>query len=87
VNGAAPIATLCPYCGAMAASALCGTCRRDPRGSRRICGRCQRQTPIAEKVCMHCKTPAGSEMSWKVPLIIVMFVAAIALAIALQSIR
>jgi len=36
---------------------------------------------------MHCMTPAGSEMSWKVPLIIAMFVAAIVLAIALQSIR
>jgi hypothetical protein len=77
----------CPFCGQPAVSPRCGTCQRDPKAARRICGHCQKQTPTAEKQCMHCRGAAGSEMSWKVPLIVLMFIAAFVLAVALQAVK
>lgn len=35
---------------------------------------------------MHCQAAAGSETSWKIPVIVLMFVAAFVLAIALQAV-
>jgi hypothetical protein len=77
----------CAFCGTPAASPRCSTCQRDPRAPRRVCKNCHKQTPTAEPRCMHCQVAAGSDMSWKVPLIIVMFVLAFVLAVALQSVR
>jgi len=84
---AAPLARRCPFCGTPTAQARCETCHRDPTAARRVCARCQKQTPTAEKACMHCGGAAGSELAWKVPLIIVLFVVAIAIAVALQTVR
>jgi hypothetical protein len=76
----------CPFCGQPAVPPRCATCQREPKAPRRICGSCKRQTPTAEKACMHCQGAPGSDMSWKIPLIIAMFVAAIVLSILLQSV-
>jgi len=74
----------CPFCGAQAIAPRCMTCQRDPRSPRRICGHCQKQTPTNEPKCMHCQFTPGSELSWKVPVIVLMFIVAFVLAVALQ---
>ena len=76
----------CPFCGTPALSPRCEGCKRDPQTARRICANCKKQTPTGEPKCMHCGVGAGSDMSWKIPLIIAMFVLAFILAIALQSV-
>ncbi|HWO18402.1 MAG TPA: hypothetical protein VNO30_06485 [Kofleriaceae bacterium] len=75
----------CPFCGAPAISPRCQQCQRDPQAPRRICGHCAKQTPSSEKACMHCQTAAGSDLSWKIPLIVVLFLLALAVSIAVHS--
>ena len=77
----------CPFCGAQAQSPRCMTCQRDPRAPRRICAHCKKQTPTNEPKCMHCQVAAGSELGWKVPVIVLMFIVAFIIAIAVQSIK
>ena len=36
---------------------------------------------------MHCQAGAGSELGWKIPVIVLMFVVAIVLAVALQTLK
>lgn len=84
---AAPFVRRCPFCGTQTTQPRCETCQRDPSAPRRVCAHCQKQTPTAEKACMHCRGAAGSELAWKVPLIVILFVVAFAVAIALQTIR
>jgi hypothetical protein len=42
--------------------------------------------PTAEKRCFHCGETIGNELSWKIPLIIGLFVAAFVIAVAVQII-
>ena len=74
----------CPFCGTATAAARCERCQRDPRGARRICGPCARQTPTTEPTCMHCGAGKPNDMAWKIPVIVLMFALAFALAVALQ---
>jgi len=39
---------------------------------------------VAEPACCHCRQPFKSELRWKVPLIIGLFIAAIILSIVVQ---
>lgn len=76
----------CPYCAAPDATpAGCPRCRRDLSAPRAICPACRRQTPDREPVCIGCGARRGSEMAWKLPLIIALFAAAVAASIALRA--
>lgn len=80
-------AWICPFCGNQQATAdHCSACNRNPSLPRRVCSACNRVSPSSEAACMHCKRAFGSEMSWKVPLIVLLFVAAIVISVALQMI-
>jgi len=41
-------------------------------------------SPTAEPDCCHCGTPFKSELRWKIPLIIGIFVVAIVLSVVIQ---
>jgi hypothetical protein len=41
-------------------------------------------TPLNEPACCHCGQAIRSELRWKVPVIILMFVVAIAVSVAVQ---
>jgi predicted amidophosphoribosyltransferase len=83
----APLVRRCPFCGTETTQPRCQTCGRDPGAARRVCHQCKRQTPITEVPCMHCKVGPTSELGWKVPVIVLMFVIAIAISIAIHSAR
>ena len=82
----AALTARCPFCGA-AASGVCPGCGRDPTARRRVCGSCKKMTPIAEPACCHCKRVSSSELPGKVMIIVLLFAAAFALAIALRFVR
>jgi len=76
---------VCPYCANPDATQMhCGRCQRNPSAPRRVCNHCHKMTPQGEPRCAHCSVPFGNELSWKIPLIIGLFLAAFAIAIALQ---
>ena len=50
----------------------------------RVCPRCKQQTPGDQKGCAACGYVPSSDLWWKVPLIVALFVLAFALAFALQ---
>lgn len=77
----------CPFCGTTARGELCGACNRDITAARRVCTKCQKMTPVSERVCYHCGSKEGSELAWKVPVIIIMFIVAFLLSIAIALIR
>ena len=77
----------CPFCGAPAAPPRCATCQRDPTAMRRVCAGCRRQTPTIEPVCMHCQRAPANEMAWKIPVIVLLFVVAFAISVAIALAR
>ena len=77
-------ARVCPFCGTAAPEASCPSCGRDPTAPRTLCARCKHMTPIAEPACCHCGERRASELRWKIPLIIALFVVAIVLSIVLR---
>jgi hypothetical protein len=82
-----PFDRTCPFCGGAAPGARCSACGRDPTANRRICRACGKQTPLAERACCHCSAQAQSELSWKIPLIVGLFVTAFALSVVLALVR
>ena len=84
---AAASARPCPFCGAEVAGGRCPGCGRDVTARRRVCPRCHRMTPADEPVCSHCGAAFRSELRWKIPLIIALFVLAFIVAVALQLAR
>lgn len=76
----------CPFCDASSAveGQPCARCGRSPRLPRRPCHLCQGWTPVAEKACCRCGAKQGSDLRWKVPLIIAIFVVAILVSTLLQ---
>jgi hypothetical protein len=75
----------CPFCGAFSGAAeQCGGCGRNKRAPRRICPGCSKSSPMSEPSCCHCQRAFASELAWKVPVIIAIFVAAIVLSVAVQ---
>jgi predicted nucleic acid-binding Zn ribbon protein len=80
----------CPYCGAHLAAAgnwLCARCGRDANAPRRPCQKCGRVTPTAEPACMGCGEVFKSDMRWKVPLIVALFLLSFVLSVALALVK
>jgi hypothetical protein len=80
-------AAQCPFCGALAPGPRCPTCGRDPTAPRMPCPRCGRMRPSAEPACLHCGGKAGSDLSWKIPVIVAIFVAAIVISVLVHLAR
>jgi len=74
----------CPFCGADTNTDYCSSCKRDTRAPRRICSECGKMSPVAEEVCCHCGMEVKSDLSWKIPLIILMFVLAFVITFLLH---
>ncbi len=74
----------CPFCSGQVPDRICPECGRDATRSRRKCGKCGGMSPTIEASCCHCYAPFKSELRWKVPLIIGIFLAAIILSIIIQ---
>lgn len=53
---------------------------------RRVCPACGKMTPVKEKRCSHCHAAVSSDMSWKIPLIIGIFLAAFILSVVVHII-
>jgi hypothetical protein len=87
--GGACYAPPCPYCRAplVAGSPRCEQCGRDPSARRRPCPKCARVTPSVEPVCWNCGTAFKSDMRWKVPLIIALFLLSFVLTVLLALVR
>lgn len=83
----ASLARPCPYCDAPVEGPACPSCQRSPTSPRRVCRGCGKMTPADERACCRCGAVATSELAWKVPLIIAIFVVGIAIAVALQLAR
>ncbi len=81
--GAAP-ARRCPFCEAGAPGAQCPSCGRNTTAPRRPCKTCGRMTPAAEAACWNCGAVVRSELRWKVPVIVLLFVAACILSVLLR---
>jgi predicted nucleic acid-binding Zn ribbon protein len=84
-SGAPP----CLYCGAPLATGtwLCARCGRDSTAPRRPCTKCGRVTPTAERACLNCGSVFKSDMRWKVPLIIFLFLLGIVLSVVVALVR
>lgn len=77
----------CPFCGASAAAQVCGSCGRDTTAPRRPCGRCRQMVPSSERVCPKCGAAFRSDMSWKIPLIVLLFLLAFVVSILLALVK
>ena len=83
MKGPDPEPPPCPYCRAQLDSGpyICGRCGRDPSAPRRPCRRCGRVTPTAEGACWNCGAAFKSDMRWKVPLIVSLFLLSFVLSV------
>lgn len=75
----------CPFCGGQDPGSLCLDCGRDKAAPRRICAGCGAQTPLDGKTCHACGQRQTSDLRWKIPTIIAMFAAALAIAVFLRT--
>ncbi|MDT7779136.1 MAG: Double zinc ribbon [Acidobacteriota bacterium] len=84
-SGAPP----CPYCSAPLTPGtwLCARCGRDANAPRRPCQRCGRVTPTSERICWNCGEVFKSDMRWKVPLIVALFLLSFILSIAVALVK
>lgn len=78
---------ICPFCGAAAPGPACPACGRDPTANRRVCAKCGKATPIAASACCHCGAPKGSELAWKIPVIVLLFVLAFVVSVVVAMLR
>lgn len=78
---------VCPFCGVAAAAQVCGSCGRDTTAPRRPCGKCKRMVPISERACWNCGAGFKSDMRWKIPLIVFLFLLAFIISILLASVK
>jgi predicted amidophosphoribosyltransferase len=76
--------TICPFCGNTGPGAQCLGCHRDKTAPRRICKACKAQTPSSEPRCHACGHQNVSELRWKVPVIVAMFIAAFIISVLIQ---
>ncbi len=81
---APPEARRCPFCEASTTERSCQSCKRDTTAPRGPCQSCGRMKPTAEPRCWHCGGEVKSDLRWKIPLIIVLFLAAMVLSILLH---
>lgn len=77
----------CPYCGAPAAERFCGACGRDTAAPRRPCGKCGRMVMSSERACWNCGAGFPSDLWWKIPLIIFLFLLAFAVSVVLALLK
>jgi predicted amidophosphoribosyltransferase len=77
----------CPFCGTPAIAQFCGACGRDTTGPRRPCGKCGRMVPSKERSCWNCGTVFKSDMRWKIPLIVLLFLLAFAISIVIALLK
>jgi predicted amidophosphoribosyltransferase len=77
----------CPFCGAPAPGQFCPACRRDTTWARRPCPRCGRMVPSLEQTCWSCGAHFRSELWWKVPLIILLFLITFVISILLALLK
>lgn len=75
---------ICPFCDTPSTSQTCPSCGRDTTARRRRCAGCGRFSPTTEATCLNCGAPFRSELRWKIPLIILLFVVAIVISILLR---
>ncbi len=87
-TSAQPPGRVCPFCGAPAdAAKFCGSCGRATTAPRRPCGQCRRMVPTGERACWNCGAVFKSDMRWKIPLIIFLFILAFIISILLALVR
>lgn len=65
---------VCPFCSEPAPERICGDCKRDTTMPRHPCKICRMIVPNSETHCWHCGAPVRSELRWKLPVIILVFV-------------
>ena len=51
---------------------------------QRVCGSCRELTPRGAPACAACGEPFRSALRWKVPLIALLFVLALAVSLAIE---
>ena len=78
-------AITCPFCGSTGPGTQCLGCNRDKTTPRRICTACKAQTPSHEPRCHACGHQQASELRWKIPLIVAMFIAAFIISVLIHS--
>jgi predicted amidophosphoribosyltransferase len=78
---------VCPFCGAHTAAQVCSSCGRDTTAPRRPCGKCRRMVPSGESVCWNCGAGFRSDMWWKIPLIVFLFLLAFLISIVLALVN
>lgn len=74
----------CPYCATPELARICVSCLRDTTAPRRSCQSCSGMIPASEPRCFRCGTTVSSELIWKVPLIITLFVIALFISISIS---
>jgi predicted amidophosphoribosyltransferase len=79
---------LCPFCGAPVHTAqLCAACGRDTTAPRRPCEKCGQMIPSHERACWRCGASFKSELWWKVPLIVLLFLLAFVISAVLALLK
>ncbi len=78
---------VCPFCGANAPAQFCGSCGRDTTAPRRPCAKCRRMVPSVERACWNCGAGFKSDMRWKIPLIVFLFLLAFVISILLALLK
>lgn len=74
----------CPFCEGEVRERVCTSCGRDAMAIRRVCHACGKMTPSSEATCCHCGRAFRSDLRWKIPVIIALFVVAFMLALLLE---
>lgn len=78
---------VCPFCGAPAAAQMCTSCGRDTTAPRRPCGKCGSMAPSCDRGCWNCGAGFKSDLWWKVPLIVLLFLLAFAISVAFALLK
>ncbi|MFT4703696.1 MAG: putative amidophosphoribosyltransferase [Bradymonadia bacterium] len=76
-------AAKCPFCSGEIAGVNCVSCGTDITAPRTVCKGCGTLKLSSSKSCEQCGTLHRSEMTWKIPLIIGMFIIVIIINVAL----
>jgi len=77
----------CPFCDSsdfVDDSKICSHCGRNITAIRILCKSCKKMTPSQEKICCHCGVKHKNDLHWKIPVIILLFIAAFILSIVIR---
>jgi predicted amidophosphoribosyltransferase len=78
---------VCPFCGAPTAAQVCGSCGRNTTAPRRPCGKCGQMVPSSERACWNCGAVFRSDLRWKIPLIVFLFLLALVISVLLSLVK